>query len=55
VTSGTFSPTLGVSIGMGFVPPALAHEGEQFEIDVRGRKLPAEIVPRPFYKRPKKQ
>jgi aminomethyltransferase len=54
VTSGTFSPTLGVSIGMGFVPPELVAEGAQFEIDVRGRMLPAEVVPRPFYKRPKK-
>ena len=54
VTSGTFSPTLGVSIGMGFVPPDLALEGAHLEIDVRGRMLPVEIVPRPFYKRPKK-
>ena len=53
VTSGTFSPTLGVSIGMAFVPPAQAEIGTRFEIDVRGRVLPAEIVPRPFYKRPK--
>jgi aminomethyltransferase len=36
------------------VPAALAGEGTRFEIDVRGRMLPAEIVPRPFYKRPKK-
>jgi aminomethyltransferase len=54
VTSGTFSPTLSVSIGMAFVPPALAAEGTRLDIDVRGRKLPAEVVPRPFYKRPKK-
>ena len=54
VTSGTFSPTLAVSVGMGFVPPELTAEGTQFEIDVRGRMLPAEIVPRPFYKRPKR-
>ncbi len=55
VTSGTFSPTLGVSIGMAFVPPALAEEGTRLDIDVRGRTLPAEIVQRPFYKRPKKK
>ncbi|HVP05989.1 MAG TPA: glycine cleavage system aminomethyltransferase GcvT [Dehalococcoidia bacterium] len=54
VTSGTFSPTLAVSIGMGFVPPELSAEGTRLEIDVRGRMLPAEIVPRPFYKRPRK-
>jgi aminomethyltransferase len=53
VTSGTFSPTLGVSIGMAFVPPALAAAGTRLDVDVRGRVLPVEIVPRPFYKRPK--
>ena len=53
VTSGTFSPTLGVSIGMGFVPSALSAEGTRLDVDVRGRALPVEIVPRPFYKRPK--
>ncbi len=55
VTSGTFSPTLAVSIGMGFVPPELTAEGTCFDIDVRGKMLPAEIVQRPFYKRPKKK
>jgi aminomethyltransferase len=54
VTSGTFSPTLSVSIGMGFVPPEMAAEGTQLAVDVRGRTLPVEVVPRPFYKRPKK-
>ncbi len=51
VTSGGHSPTLGVSIGMGFVPPQLAAEGTQLAVDVRGRPLPARVVPRPFYKR----
>lgn len=54
VTSGTFSPTLAVSIGMGFVPPELSAERMRLDVDVRGRALPVEIVPRPFYKRPKK-
>jgi aminomethyltransferase len=54
VTSGTFSPTLGVSIGMGFVPPALGAEGARLDVDVRGRTLPVEVVTRPFYKRLKK-
>jgi aminomethyltransferase len=55
VTSGTFSPTLGISIGMGFVPPELSAEGTRLQVDVRGRTLPTEIVQRPFYKRPKKR
>jgi len=54
VTSGGFSPTLGLSIGMGFLPPALAVEGTRLEVDVRGKPLPVEVVPRPFYKRPRK-
>ena len=53
VTSGGYSPTLGVSIGMGFVPPQLAAPGTELTVDVRGRPLPVLIVPRPFYKRPK--
>jgi aminomethyltransferase len=53
VTSGGHSPVLGVSIGMGFVPPQMAAEGTEFAVDVRGRLLPARVVRRPFYKRPK--
>lgn len=55
VTSGTFSPTLEVSIGMGFVPPELTAAGTRVHIDVRGKLLPAEVVQRPFYRRPKKK
>jgi len=53
VTSGGYSPTLAVSIGMGFVPPNLAAEGTELAVDVRGRALPTRVVPRPFYKRPR--
>jgi aminomethyltransferase len=53
VTSGGHSPVLGVSIAMGFVPPQMAGEGTEFTVDVRGRPLPARVVRRPFYKRPK--
>ncbi|MSQ61922.1 MAG: glycine cleavage system aminomethyltransferase GcvT, partial [Dehalococcoidia bacterium] len=51
VTSGTFSPTLGVSIGMAYVPPAQAKYGARLEVDVRGKRLPVRVVPRPFYRR----
>jgi aminomethyltransferase len=50
VTSGTMSPTLGKSIGMAYVPMALAAPGSQFWVDVRGRLLKAEVVSLPFYK-----
>jgi aminomethyltransferase len=53
ISSGGYSPTLGVSIGMGFVPPALAAKGAELTVDVRGKLLPVRVVPRPFYKRPK--
>lgn len=52
VTSGTQSPTLGKALGMGFVPPALAEVGSEFAVDIRGKAVPARVVPRPFYKRP---
>ncbi len=55
ITSGGYSPTLATSIGMGFVPPALAGAGTELSVDVRGKPLPARVVPRPFYKRPKKE
>ena len=51
VTSGTLSPTLKQSMGLGFVPPALAKPGTQLQILVRQRKLNAEVVKTPFYKR----
>jgi aminomethyltransferase len=54
VTSGGYSPTLSVSIGMGFVPEGLATEGTQLTIDVRGKPLDVQVVPRPFFKRPKR-
>jgi aminomethyltransferase len=53
LTSGGFSPTLGVSIGLGYLPPALAAAGTELDVDVRGKSLRAQVVPRPFYKRAK--
>jgi aminomethyltransferase len=52
VTSGGFSPTLNTSIGMGYLPRALAKAGAALSVDVRGRPLPVTIVPRPFYRSP---
>ena len=50
LTSGTFSPTLGVGIGMGYLDAAIG-VGDKVDIDVRGRRLPAEIVQPPFVDR----
>jgi aminomethyltransferase len=52
VTSGTFSPTLERALGMAYLVPSWAETGRPFEIDVRGRRLPAEVVKLPFYRRP---
>jgi aminomethyltransferase len=50
-TSGAPSPTLGKSIGLGYVPAALAALGTEFLVDCRGRDTTARVVPTPFYKR----
>ncbi|OGO51326.1 MAG: hypothetical protein A2148_10495 [Chloroflexi bacterium RBG_16_68_14] len=53
VSSGGFSPTLGVSIGLAYLPVELAQEGTELEVEVRGKRLPAVVVPRPFYRKAK--
>ncbi|MSO63390.1 MAG: glycine cleavage system aminomethyltransferase GcvT [Acidobacteria bacterium] len=54
VTSGTQTPFLKKAIGMAYLPPALKAPGTEIEIDIRGRRAKAVVVPMPFYKRPKK-
>ena len=53
VTSGSPAPYLKKNIGLAFVPTEFAKTGQEIKIDVRGRKLAAQIVPTPFYKREK--
>ena len=48
VTSGAPSPTLGKSIGLGYVPPPLAKPGSGFRVRVRERELRARVVEIPF-------
>ena len=50
VMSGTMSPTLGIPIGTCYLPVAAAKEGTQFQVEIRGRRLPATVVKPPFYK-----
>jgi len=52
VTSGTKSPSLGTSIGLAYLPPALAAEGSTFAVEIRGRPAAARAVKTPFYTRP---
>jgi len=53
VTSGSPAPFLMKHIGMAYVPPELAEAGREIQIEIRGRQVPARIVPLPFYKRTK--
>jgi len=52
VASGTQSPSLGVGIGMGYVPPEFAKAATPIEIEIRGRRAPAVVVPKPIYRKP---
>ena len=53
VTSGSYAPYLQKNIGLCYLPAARAAAGTAVEIDVRGRNVPARVVPTPFYKRSK--
>jgi aminomethyltransferase len=48
ITSGGFSPTLTAPIAMGYVRKDLAAEGTALHLIVRGKPLPARVVPLPF-------
>jgi aminomethyltransferase len=48
VTSGGFSPTLNAPIAMGYVRRDLAADGTALALLVRGKSLPAAVVPMPF-------
>ncbi len=50
VSSGNFSPMLGVGIGMGYLSTPLEAAGT-VEVEVRGRWVTAEVVEGPFYRR----
>ena len=51
VTSGTQSPSLGLGIGMGYVPPEFAKPGTAIQIEIRGKHFPAETTSKPLYKK----
>jgi aminomethyltransferase len=51
VTSGTQSPSLNLGIGMGYVPPQFAKPDTKIEIEIRGKRLPAVVVPKPILKK----
>jgi aminomethyltransferase len=49
VVSGTQSPSLNLGIGMGYVPPEFAKPDTQIEIEIRGKRFSAVVVPKPIY------
>jgi len=53
VTSGTQTPFLKKAIGMAYLPIDHTAAGSEFDVDVRGRRTRARVVPMPFYKREK--
>ncbi|MDR2776195.1 MAG: glycine cleavage system aminomethyltransferase GcvT [Tannerella sp.] len=50
-TSGTHAPFLKYPIAMALVRTEAVETGMQVDIDVRGRRVAAEVVPLPFYKK----
>jgi len=51
VTTGTYSPSLDKNIGLALVEAEFAIVGQQFDIEIRGKKVAAQVIPKPFYNR----
>jgi aminomethyltransferase len=51
VTSGTQSPALNLGIGLGYVPTEFAKPGAKMEIEIRGKRFAAVVVPKPVYRK----
>ena len=49
VTSGVVSPTLGIGVGMGYVPTELAKAGSEIGVRIRNKIIPAIVQRPPFY------
>ena len=54
VTSGSPAPFLKKNIALAYVPPEQAPIGNTVQVEIRGQGVKAQVVPTPFYKRPKK-
>jgi aminomethyltransferase len=54
VTSGSPAPFLKKNIALAYVPLEFAAAGTPVKVEIRGQGVAAQVVPTPFYKRPKK-
>src|SRR5580700_9585616 len=54
ITSGSPAPFLKKNIALAYVPPEFAAVGTVLKVEIRGQGVGAQVVPTPFYKRPKK-
>jgi aminomethyltransferase len=51
VTTGSYAPTLDKNLGMALVEAGYAKVGTKFAVEIRGKEVAAEVIPKPFYKR----
>lgn len=49
VTSGNFAPSLGMNIGMAYVPTEFSSPGRRLQVDIRGKRVEVEVTPLPYY------
>ena len=54
VTSGSYAPFLRKNIALAYVPLEFANVATALKVEIRGQGVRAQVVPTPFYKRPKK-
>jgi aminomethyltransferase len=53
IRSGSFGPTVGANVATALVEPSAAADGTALEVEIRGTRHAASVVPLPFYKRAK--
>src|SRR5215469_8277452 len=54
VTSGSPAPFLKKNIALAYIPPQHDEIGSSVQVEIRNQGVKAQVVPTPFYKRPKK-